>query len=127
MAIFKNLTTGVLAKDATTIFAGVAVANLDPTDTMIANVYVIDWSSGSQSAVPLTSSPPNPISVSPKTLTKVTASLPAELTFYEIRIYYQEDDDLTFNCYGLTTGTTPWVFVPGNTVLHHELNESEIL
>ncbi len=119
-----NLSTGVLAKETTVVFAGITIANVDPIDTFSVSVFVIDWSSGSPS-LPIPTSIPNPIILPPNTFQQVTANL-GSASFYEIRIVCPYDNDLIINCYGLLT-SSPFAIVQGNTVLHHELIEVEVM
>lgn len=114
----KILSTGVLAKDRTTVFAGITLVNLDPNDKRRIVVQVFDWDSGSP--IPVPTDTPNPITLNPKTSVRVTANL-NNAFFYEIRIYHPGDKDVLVNCYGVSN--FPFVNGEGNTVLHHELVE----
>ncbi|SHJ36497.1 hypothetical protein SAMN02745163_01781 [Clostridium cavendishii DSM 21758] len=118
----KKLSTGVLAKDVTTTLAGITLVNVDSDDSANVSVFVFDWTSGSP--VQLTTSIPNPVIILPDTFQNITASL-SSVSFYEIRFVYTFDNDIIFNCYGLTA--LPFVIGQANNVLHRELSDVELV
>lgn len=114
----RILSTGVLAKDKTTSFAGITMVNLDPDDKRRVFVFVYDWDSGSPVQIP--TDIPNPVILNPNTSVRVTANL-QNAFFYEVRIFHPGDRDVLVNCYGVSN--FPFINGEGNTVLHEDLVE----
>lgn len=121
-----HLSTGILARDRSSVNVHIDVANLSAFERTI-RVELYDWGVDQlwKEPIPIPVTPTGNISIAPNSLRSFLAPIaqstaqPAQLlAHYEVRATVSDIEDVVVNCFALDNDGS---VIPGNTVLHNSL------